>query len=57
MNKGFVSLTILAIIGTVAILSSGGVYGIYKYQQVAKENSALKERVEAQKDDRFDQAL
>jgi hypothetical protein len=50
MNKGFVSLTILAIIGATAVLSAGGTYSFQKYQQAAQENSVLKEQAEAQKD-------
>jgi len=55
MNKGFVSLTILAIIGAITFLSAGGTYGVYKYQQVSKENSALKEQVDIQKDNQIQQ--
>lgn len=44
MNKGFISLTILAIIGAVAVLTAGGTYGAYKYIQVVEE----KERIEVE---------
>jgi hypothetical protein len=45
MNRGFISLAVIAIIGLVTVLTTGSGYAIYKYNEVSEE----KADVEAQK--------
>jgi cell division protein FtsB len=50
MNKGFVSLVIIAVIGAVTLVAGGGAYGVYKYSQIAEEKQVLSEELDNRKD-------
>ncbi len=50
MNKGFVPLLVVAIIGVVTLVAGGGAYGVYKYNQVVEEKQILTEKIDEQKD-------
>lgn len=45
MNKGFISLAVVAIIGLVALLATGGGYTIYKINQLEEENQRITEQL------------
>jgi hypothetical protein len=48
--KGFVSLTVLAIIVISTILFVGAGYGVYTYQEIRKENTQIKKELEQEKE-------
>lgn len=50
MNKGFLSLVVVAIIGFVSLVAIGGGYGAYKYNLVVKEKKQVEQQLEETKD-------
>ena len=48
--KGFISVTLMAVIAVSTLVFSGAGFGIYKYQEVKKENAQIKADLDEQKD-------
>lgn len=49
MNKGFIPMVVLAIIGLVALVTAGGAYGVYQFKQLEKENQRINVELATQK--------
>lgn len=50
MKRGFIPLVVIAIIGLVSVLTAGGSYAVYKYNEVAKEKEVIEAQLNEQND-------
>lgn len=55
MKRGFIPLVIIAIIGLASVLTAGGGYAVYKYNEVTKEKAVVEAQLDEQKERELEQ--
>lgn len=50
MKRGFIPVVVVAVIGLISVLTTGGGYAFYKYNQIAKEKAIIETQLQEEKD-------